>query len=42
MFKCDWDCDDCEGSAFDAARGIIFGAIFGAAFWLFIIFVFSF
>ena len=42
MFKFDWDRNDCEGSLFDAARGIILGALMGAAFWLFIIFVFSF
>jgi hypothetical protein len=42
MFKFDWDRDDCEGSRFDVARGIILSALFGAAFWLFIVFVFSF
>lgn len=41
MFKFDWD-DDRESSLFNVARGIIFGALFGAAFWLFIVFVFSF
>ena len=37
MFKFDWDRDDCEGSRFDVARGIILSALFGAAFWLFIV-----
>ena len=41
MFKFDWD-DDREDRGFNVARGIIFGALFGAAFWLFIVFVFSF
>lgn len=40
MFKCDWD-RECEG-LFDTARGIIFGALFGLAFWLAVVFVFSF